>query len=78
MEENQKMTIFYYKDKGDIFSVSSQVADFSCYKRLGEAYKLVMDYAVVDYDLYVIMNPKMFMIDENKKLKLYGDLSKYQ
>ena len=78
MEENKKMTVFYYKDNGDIYSIISQETDFKAFKRKEEAYKIIMDYIVLDYDFNVVMNPKLFIIDENKKLKLVGGLSKYQ
>jgi hypothetical protein len=72
MIENEKMTIFYYKDNGDVFCIISQVTDFKCFPRLGEAYKLVMDYIVLDYDNNVIMHPDLFRVDENKQIKIKG------
>ena len=78
MNEITKMTVFYYKDNGDIYSIISQETDFRAFNRKSEAYKMIMDYVILDYDFNVIMNPKLFIIDENKKLKLVGGLSKYQ
>ena len=78
MNEITKMTVFYYKDNGDIYSIISQETDFRAFNRQSEASKMIMDYVILDYDFNVIMNPKLFIIDENKKLKLVGELSKYQ
>ena len=78
MEENKKMTVFYYKEDGSIYSIISEVTDFNAFGRKSEIYKIIMEFIIVDYDLYVIMNPSMFKVNEDKELKLVGDFSKYQ
>ena len=49
------MTIFYYKNDGKIFSISSQETDFRFFKRNGEAYKTIMDFIVLASDEFVII-----------------------
>lgn len=67
-EMQNKMTIFYYKSNGDIYSAATGIQDINIY--FGDHSTdlvLILDYVVLDKDLNVINKPKDFKINITTK-----------
>jgi predicted subunit of tRNA(5-methylaminomethyl-2-thiouridylate) methyltransferase len=75
-----KMTIYYFKSSGIIREISTGVQDMSTYGEHEQDYAQILDFVVVDLDMYIFDNSMNFIIVDGKpKLKSAPqvDLSKY-
>lgn len=70
------MTVFYYKDNGDIHSITTQDIGFEFFIRQSEAMKTILDRVVVDIDETIMSNLKMFRVIEGK-ITLTDSFKKY-
>jgi hypothetical protein len=78
--QETKMTIYYWKSSGEIRDMSTGVQDMSTYGEHQKDYELILDYIVVDLDMYVYDNPGKFEIKDGAlklKQEASNDLSKY-
>ena len=80
-EHEAKMTIYYYKSDGTIFSYGTGISDISIFGDRAKDYEQIVDYVVMDRDKDVMEFLNRFYIDiETKELKLKMgklDLSRY-
>lgn len=75
-----KMTVYYYKSSGIVREISTGTQNMSTYGEHQADYELILDYIVVDLDMYVFDNsPNFIVISGQLKLKQVEsvDLSKY-
>lgn len=75
-----KMTVYYFKSSGIIREVSTGTQDMSTYGIHQADFEQIVDFIVVDLDMYVFDNTMKFLV-VNGQLKLKQvetvDLSKY-
>jgi hypothetical protein len=75
---NRKMTIFYRKSTGDLADICSDEQTMDFYGSLKADYELIFSFIIVDFDEYVMQNPRLFIIiDCAIKLKDSETLQKY-
>lgn len=80
-EHESKMTIYYYKSDGEIYSCCTGINDMSTFGNRRIDYELILDYLVADRDYTVLEFMGRFYVDaDTKVIKLksdYVDFSKY-
>lgn len=77
-EMQEKMTIFYSKQTGEIKSALAGIQDMNFFGNNKVDFEIIYDFLVVDKDNYVIENLQLFnVVSGELKLKNTIDLSKY-
>jgi len=74
-EHENKMTVFYKKENGNIDKVFIGIQDMNVYGQYKDVFSMVFDFIVTNYDSYVQNHMEMFYVDtETKQLKLKSEL----